>query len=718
MKRAQLKSPLGSPAMQQSVRAKQKKGAAADRKAAAKAWEANNRRGAIPLPPVGPGIEVNPDERMILEEKWDREMDELLREGVLRYGAKWGEVSTHMSPHECPKEEVEKRWEMVKGNPVKGPWSPEEDSLLKVLVDEYGSKKWSLIATQFPGRSGKQCRERWLNHLDIRVRKSAWTGGEDVVLCEAQERLGNKWSEISKLLPGRAENAVKNRFNSIITKRLAAQGISVKGSSGLEKASIAKSLASAKGSNSSIDINVLNSATKSNMCLSKKEQRRKELMKHLACARNAHIFEIMASRLNAQARESYCNERCQKGDMITGSGYTLDASDSKIVAFLFPLADQSRGVKKTGAGHSHPARAPREAYRQGLTTLKCPADPKQYHLRNAETTPSLTRRRVANREPRSGLTHRTTTSRKATAFPLSSAFVGPTAGPSANPDASSSREATGAAVPAHNSRGAGGERDKELVQSICGLLGGKNSQGGHQGSIPRHQLYDKGGDGAGASAGAGGDFPAPTDPAPNTNGRPREEFFGLDSAAFSRRATGGGGLAASGEGAVMEHASASATASRKPLWRSNVRAPRVFQRRGSTSRVKFRRSSGGSSLSRPPIHACELETFRQYQNMLLSEEDMDMKSIQQKRQDAFSQIYSASPKSSGEQEPGLIMPRGGAAVPTRKAAMEIEAGGGVDVREGQASAITEIWSKVQIKGTDLPQPAPPLQTGVPQQHRH
>lgn len=69
----------------------------------------------------------------------------------------------------------------------------------------------SMIATQFPGRSGKQCRERWLNHLDVRVRKSNWTCKEDEVLCEAQGKLGNKWSEISKLLPGRAENAVKNR---------------------------------------------------------------------------------------------------------------------------------------------------------------------------------------------------------------------------------------------------------------------------------------------------------------------------------------------------------------------------------------------------------------------------------------------------------------------------------------------------------------------------
>lgn len=53
---------------------------------------------------------VTPAEAMILGARWDREMDELLREGVLRYGAEWEDVSTHMTPHECPKEEVEKRY--------------------------------------------------------------------------------------------------------------------------------------------------------------------------------------------------------------------------------------------------------------------------------------------------------------------------------------------------------------------------------------------------------------------------------------------------------------------------------------------------------------------------------------------------------------------------------------------------------------------------------
>lgn len=30
--------------------------------------------------------------------------------------------------------------------------------------------------------------------------------------------MGNKWSYISKLLPGRSENAVKNRYNSIASR--------------------------------------------------------------------------------------------------------------------------------------------------------------------------------------------------------------------------------------------------------------------------------------------------------------------------------------------------------------------------------------------------------------------------------------------------------------------------------------------------------------------
>lgn len=48
--------------------------------------------------------------------------------------------------------------------------------------------------------------------------KEAWTEQEDEILINAQIQMGNKWSYISKLLPGRSENAVKNRYNSIASR--------------------------------------------------------------------------------------------------------------------------------------------------------------------------------------------------------------------------------------------------------------------------------------------------------------------------------------------------------------------------------------------------------------------------------------------------------------------------------------------------------------------
>ncbi|KAH9256620.1 hypothetical protein BASA81_005124 [Batrachochytrium salamandrivorans] len=101
----------------------------------------------------------------------------------------------------------------------RGNWTKEEDQLLRDLVGQYGLKKWAVIATKLPsGRIGKQCRERWVNHLDVYVKKAPWTNEEDNVLIQGQKKLGNKWCAISKLLVGRPENAVKNRWNSIVNR--------------------------------------------------------------------------------------------------------------------------------------------------------------------------------------------------------------------------------------------------------------------------------------------------------------------------------------------------------------------------------------------------------------------------------------------------------------------------------------------------------------------
>ena len=153
---------------------------------------------------------------------WTETEDAELSQAIASIGTSDWTAIAQLVPRRTAQQCMSRWLRALKQGEVKKEWHPLEDEMIRNFVQKSGDPSkvvWTEIAQKLEGRIGKQCRERWFFHLDPNLKRTPFDEEEDRRLFEAQRALGNKWSEIARLLPGRNENSVKNRWNSVARRK-------------------------------------------------------------------------------------------------------------------------------------------------------------------------------------------------------------------------------------------------------------------------------------------------------------------------------------------------------------------------------------------------------------------------------------------------------------------------------------------------------------------
>ena len=99
-------------------------------------------------------------------------------------------------------------------------FSKEEDEIVKEFYIVNKGINWSQFSEKLPGRTERQCKERFSNYLDPSLTNSEWKLEEDLNLYNQVTTIGMKWALLCTYFPGRSANNIKNRWYRHIIKKL------------------------------------------------------------------------------------------------------------------------------------------------------------------------------------------------------------------------------------------------------------------------------------------------------------------------------------------------------------------------------------------------------------------------------------------------------------------------------------------------------------------
>ncbi|KAH0790286.1 Myb-like DNA-binding domain containing protein [Histomonas meleagridis] len=169
--------------------------------------------------PIAPTRKRKRNNAATKNNKWSDEEDELLRKiASSQTNIDWKLLKPQF-PGKTTQQLFERWTKVLDPKLTKGSWTRQEDEFIINFVSKFGCKSWTKLATMLPGRVGKQCRERYMNHLNPNIHHGPWTPEEDRRLYALHESFGNHWTQIAKQMPTRGENMIKNRWYSVLSKK-------------------------------------------------------------------------------------------------------------------------------------------------------------------------------------------------------------------------------------------------------------------------------------------------------------------------------------------------------------------------------------------------------------------------------------------------------------------------------------------------------------------